>query len=55
MAHHPKSPGVQKEQNNAFIGLADTLCGLVRDAEEGNAWAVNAVQRLQRNGLLEAL
>jgi hypothetical protein len=50
-----KVRGVQKEQNNAFIRLADALCGLVRDAEEGNTWAVAALQRLQRNGLLEAL
>jgi hypothetical protein len=50
-----KVRGVQKEQNNAFIRLADALCGLVRDAEEGNAWARDALRRLQRNGLLEEL
>jgi hypothetical protein len=50
-----KVRGVQKEQNNAFIRLADALCGLVRDAEEGNAWAQDSLRRLQRNGLLEAL
>jgi uncharacterized protein DUF3800 len=50
-----KVRGVQKEQNNAFIRLADALCGLVRDAEEGNSWAQDAVRRLQMNGLLEAL
>jgi len=50
-----KVRGVQKEQNNAFIRLADALCGLVRDAEEGQAWAVDALRRLERNGLLKAL
>jgi uncharacterized protein DUF3800 len=50
-----KVRGVQKQQNNAFIRLADALCGLVRDAAEGNVWALNALQRLKRNGLLEAL
>lgn len=50
-----KVRGVQKEQNNAMIRLADALCGLVRDAEEGQPWAVTALKRLQRNGLVEAL
>lgn len=50
-----KVRGVQKEQNNAFIRLADALCGLVRDAEEGNTWARVALGRLQQNGLLKAL
>ena len=50
-----KVRGVRKEQNNALIRLADALCGLVRDAEEGNAWAGDALRRLQANGLLEAL
>ena len=50
-----KVRGVQKEQNNALIRLADALCGLVRDAEEGQAWAVESLQRLQRHALLAAL
>lgn len=50
-----KVRGVQKEQNNAFIRLADALCGLVRDAEEGQPRAVDARRRLQRRGLLAAL
>ena len=50
-----KVRGVQKEQNNALIRLADALCGLVRDAEEGQLWAVDALDRLQRRGLAEAL
>jgi len=50
-----KVRGVQKEQNNALIRLADALCGVVRDAEDGQAWATDALRRLQRNGLLERL
>lgn len=50
-----KVRGVQKEQNNALIRLADALCGLVRDAEEGQPWTVDALGRLQRRGLAEAL
>ncbi len=50
-----KVRGVQKEQNNALIRLADALCGVVRDAEDGQTWAVDALRRLQRNGLLERL
>lgn len=50
-----KVRGVQKEQNNALIRLADALCGLVRDAEERQQWAEVALKRLQRKGLVEAL
>ncbi len=34
-----KIRGVKKDSNNAMIRLADALCGLVRDAEEGDEWA----------------
>ncbi|ETX03912.1 DUF3800 domain-containing protein [Candidatus Entotheonella palauensis] len=41
-----------KEQNDAFIRLADALCGLVRDNEDGQSWAVEALNRLRRRGLI---
>ncbi len=47
-----KVRGVRDEQSNAGIRLADALCGLVRDVEEGQPWAVNAFARLQRRGLV---
>ncbi len=41
-----------KEQNDAFIRLADALCGLVRDNEDGQSWAIEALNRLRRRGLI---
>jgi hypothetical protein len=47
-----KVRGVLKEENNAMIRLADAICGLVRDAGEGQAWAVEMLGRLKRRGWL---
>lgn len=47
-----KVRGVRDEYSSAGIRLADALCGLVRDVEEGQPWAVNAFERLQRRGLV---
>jgi hypothetical protein len=47
-----KVRGVLKEENNAMIRLADALCGLVRDAEEGQAWARDMATRMERRGFL---
>jgi hypothetical protein len=47
-----KVRGVLKEENNALIRLADAICGLVRDAEEGQVWAEEMVRRLQQRGFL---
>lgn len=47
--------GVRREENNAFIRLVDAICGLVRDADEGEDWADEMVQRLKRKGILESL
>jgi hypothetical protein len=41
-----KIRGVKKDENNVFIRLADALCGLVRDANDGNKWAEEALKRL---------
>lgn len=30
----------------------DTICGLVRDAEDGQDWAMTALRRLARRGLI---
>lgn len=50
---HPyKVRGVLKEENNALIRLADAVCGLVRDADEGQGWAEEIVRRLQQRGYL---
>ena len=44
--------GVLKEENNAMIRLADALCGLIRDAKEGQAWAHDMAGRMERSGFL---
>lgn len=30
--------GVKKEENNAYVRLADAMCGVSRDAKEENPW-----------------
>ncbi len=44
-----------REESDAFIRLADALCGLVRDVEDGQSWAIQALNRLQRRGLVVEL
>ena len=41
-----------RDQSDAFIRLADALCGLVRDAEDGQERAIEALNRLRRRGLV---
>ena len=31
--------GIRNDESNAFIRLADAVCGLIRDAEDGDLWA----------------
>ncbi len=47
-----KVRGVLKEENNAMIRLADAMCGLVRDAEEEQAWASDMLRRLAQRGFV---
>lgn len=47
-----KVRGVLQEENNAMIRLADAICGLVRDADEGQAWAGDVLRRLHQRGLI---
>ena len=35
-------------ENNTFIRLADALCGLVRDVEDGQEWASEMLRRLEK-------
>ena len=50
-----KVRGVRDEKSSPGVRLADALCGLVRDAEEGQPWAVEALERLRRRGLVTAV
>ena len=44
--------GVRRDENNAFIRLVDAMCGLIRDAEEGEEWSVAAVRKLKRRHIV---
>ncbi len=50
-----KVHGVRKDENNALIRLADAICGLVRDAYEGDIWAQKMLRRFKKRGLLTEL
>jgi hypothetical protein len=50
-----KVMGVKRDENNAFIRLADAVCGLIRDAEDGNESAKHALKRLTKKGIVHAL
>lgn len=43
-----KIRGVKKDENNAFIRLTDSLCGLVRDASDGKGWAMESIDKLMK-------
>lgn len=51
-----KIRGVRKEENNIFIRLVDSICGLVRDSkQDNNEWAKNAFTKLKNNNILKEL
>ena len=50
-----KVQGVRRDENNAFIRLADAFCGLVRDAREGNPSARERLRILQKKKVVTAL
>lgn len=50
-----KVKGVRKNEDNPFIRLADSLCGLVRDARENRSTAVRLLRLLQKRKLVTAL
>ncbi|PIT98156.1 MAG: hypothetical protein COT71_02220 [Candidatus Andersenbacteria bacterium CG10_big_fil_rev_8_21_14_0_10_54_11] len=50
-----KVRGVRREESSAFIRLVDALCGLIRDADEGEPWSVAVVKKLKEKGILVEL
>ncbi len=50
-----KIRGVKKDENNALIRLVDAICGLVRDANDDNKWAKEALFRLKSKKLVSEL
>jgi hypothetical protein len=47
-----KVRGVRDERSNAGVRLADALCELIQDAEEGEPWAMAAFERLRQRGVV---
>lgn len=50
-----KIRGVKKDENNAYIRLVDAICGLIRDANTGDAWSNVILARLVRSGIVTEL
>jgi hypothetical protein len=50
-----KVRGVRRDENNEYIRLVDAICGVVRDAADGNPWAQQMIDRLKRRGILTEL
>lgn len=50
-----KIRGVRKEESNSFILLADALCGLVRDANDGDESASGMLHKMKKEDILTAL
>lgn len=43
---------IRRDESSALIRLADALCGLLRDAEEGHAWTEDIVQMMRSREIL---
>lgn len=52
---HRKVRGVRRDENNAFIRLADALCGLVRDAQDTNPVAAELLRILQKKKVVTSI
>jgi len=51
-----KIRGVKKDENNAFIRLVDSICGLIRDAEnKNNLWAKETLSKLKKKNIVTEL
>jgi hypothetical protein len=50
-----KVRGVRDEQSNAGVRLADALCGLIRDADEGEPWALAILAQLRHRQVVTLL
>jgi len=50
-----KISGIKNENSNAFIRLADAICGLVRQAEKNKKWAKDILQKLRKKKIITKL
>lgn len=44
---------IRRDESSSLIRLADALCGLLRDAEEGSLWAQEFVRLLKSRGIMQ--
>lgn len=50
-----KIRGVKKDENNIFIRLADALCGFIRDAQDGDEWAIKTLKKMMKDRIVKEL
>ena len=50
-----KIRGARNEESESFILLADALCGLIRDANGGDEWAISILNKMKKEGIITAL
>ena len=50
-----KIRGVKRDENSVFIRIADALCGLVRDANDGEEWANVILKKMRKNKIVTQL
>ena len=50
-----KIRGIKKDENDAYIRLVDTVCGIVRDAQGGNEWAEKMVEKFAKKKIVTSL
>ena len=44
---------MKKDENNIFIRLVDSICGLVRQVEKGDEWAEKILKKLKDNQIIK--
>ncbi len=50
-----KIRGIKKDENNIFIRLVDAICGLVRDAKDGEKWATEILEKMNKENIVSEL
>ena len=50
-----KVRGVKREENDVFIRLVDSICGVVRDSYENNKNSKRLLEKLKKNNIINEL
>ena len=50
-----KIRGVKKDENNVYIRLVDSICGILRDSQKKGTWADEMVKKLLKNKIIRNL